>query len=76
MTQIQKKQPGSFRVGKTLDDLKHRRKAKNAENKRRRADYLNTPVDKRTEPFPYDTCNGKANRYVVTGKNGKPVYLH
>lgn len=65
-----------IRKGKTAKDRESGAKQRNADNKRMRADWRNS-MDARgkTDPFPRSTCNGKRNRFVVTGKGNKAVYL-
>jgi hypothetical protein len=64
------------RKGKTAKDRAKHAHSKNAENKDLRASWRNSGNGKRTlQSFPWSSCNGKKNRYQITGKGGKIVYL-
>lgn len=60
------------RVGKTGRDHKSRAWARNSDNKDQRASWRND-VKATANNFPYTTCNGKANRTVVTGRGNTRV---
>ena len=61
-----------IRRGKTAKDHANGQKHKNAQNKDSRAAWQN---DTKGSSFPVASCNGKRNRYQVTGKGGETVYL-
>lgn len=62
------------RVGKTKRDIENGQKRKNQENKDSRAMWQKD--SKRTaQNFPSAACNGKRNRYQVTGPKGETVFL-
>lgn len=60
--------------GKTEKDRANGAKQKNAQNKDTRAMWQ-TDSKRSKDNFPRATCNGKKNRYQVTGKGGETVYL-
>jgi len=63
-----------IRKGKTNRDRLNGAKAKNLQNRESRAMWQND--SKRTaQNFPYASCNGKRNRYQVTGKGNQTVIL-
>jgi hypothetical protein len=61
-----------IRKGKTKVDRERGAAQKNALNKDMRASWQN---DSKGSTFPWSACNGKRNRYQVTGKSGETVYL-
>lgn len=62
------------RVGKTARDAANGAARRNYENKQSRASWMND--SKRTAAnFPYNSCNGKRNRTVVTGKGNERITL-
>lgn len=62
------------RVGKTAKDKASGAAARNASNKVTRASWMND--SKRSAAnFPYNTCNGKRNRTVITGKGNEQIRL-
>lgn len=60
------------RVGKTAKDAANGAKRRNADNKQSRASWQG---DNRASisNFPYNSCNGKRNRTVYTGKGNERV---
>lgn len=62
------------RIGKTRKDRANGAAAKNQQNKDMRVSWQGD--SKRDgKNFPYSACNGKRNRYQVTGKGNQTVYL-
>ena len=62
------------RVGKTARDAANGAKRRNFENKQSRVSWQHD--NKRTTAnFPYNSCNGKDNRTVVTAKGNERVVL-
>jgi hypothetical protein len=65
------------RTGKTRRDRENGAANKNAQNRDSRASWQNgrdTSGGNKTS-FPYASCNGKRNRFQVTGKDGSTVFL-
>jgi hypothetical protein len=60
------------RTGKTAKDHRNGAKNKNQQNKDSRAMWQN---DTKSTSFPAASCNGKRNRYQVTGKGNETVFL-
>lgn len=62
------------RVGKTLKDRLANAQRRNADNKASRAQWQG---DNRASisNFPFNSCNGKRNRTVVTGKGNERVTI-
>jgi hypothetical protein len=65
------------RIGKTRKDKANNAKAKNAQNRESRASWQNDGSGGKGSKmgFPYASCNGKRNRYQVTGKDNQTVFL-
>lgn len=63
-----------MRKGKTQRDLKSGAKGRNASNKEARNAYCQDTKVSNTN-FPWHACNGKKNRYRVTGKHGVSIFL-
>lgn len=61
-----------IRKGKTKVDRERGAAAKNAMNKDMRASWQG---NSKGSSFPWSSCNGKRNRYQVTGKGNQTVYL-
>jgi hypothetical protein len=69
------------RKGKTLRDRKRGVFAKNIANKSARADWQNNHEHQHgLREFPWATCNGKRNRYLIAlrgqGTDKNPLYKH
>jgi hypothetical protein len=65
-----------IRKGKTKVDRERGAGAKRAMNNDMRASWRNMGEKSRSHAnFPWSACNGKKNRYQVTGKGGETVYL-
>lgn len=62
------------RVGKTLKDRLANAQRRNADNKASRAQWQG---DNRASVsnFPFNSCNGKRNRTVVTGKGNERITI-
>jgi hypothetical protein len=60
------------RLGKTKKDRANGAAGKNQQNKDMRASWQQ---DSKGSKFPVSACNGKRNRYQVTGKGAATVYL-
>ena len=60
------------RKGKTAKDHINGQKQKNQQNKDSRASWQN---DSKGTSFPAASCNGKRNRYQVTGPKGETIFL-
>lgn len=65
------------RTGKTRIDRERHAAAKNSQNKELRADWQNDRKADGSNPtsFPASACNGKRNRYQITGKGNETVYV-
>ena len=63
--------------GKTAKDRANGARQKNLQNKQMRADYQNSIKSdgSHSMSFPWASCNGKRNRYQVTGPKGQTIYL-
>jgi len=59
------------RIGKTKKDRARGAAHKNEQNRQARAAWQNDSKS----TFPTSSCNGKKNRYQVTGKDGQTVYV-
>ncbi len=72
---------GNMRVGKTARDHKSGAWARRLDNQQARANWgmeVKSCAGHRQTlgvPFPAHTCNGKKNRYRVTGKQNKTIFL-
>lgn len=66
-----------IRKGKSSKDRANGARSKNAQNKDSRASWQNNrrADGSNSTTFPRASCNGKANRYQVTGKDGQTVYV-
>ncbi len=62
------------RSGKTQRDLRSGAKGRNAANKAARNAYCQDSKVANTA-FPFYACNGRKNRYRVTGKDGETLFL-
>lgn len=62
------------RKGKTRKDAANGARAKNQQNRDTRAMWQGDSK-RAVANFPWSSCNGKRNRYQVTGKGGQTVYL-
>lgn len=60
------------RLGKTRKDRESGARERNWANKQARASWMG---NKRSDAFPRMSCNGKKNRYRVTGKGGSEQIL-
>ncbi len=65
-----------MRPGKTRRDMLSGAKARNAANKAARNEYCQDSKMMATNAhFPFYACNGRKNRYRVTGKDGVTLFL-
>lgn len=65
-----------IRPGKTRRDMLSGAKARNAANKAARNEYCQDSKMMATNAhFPFYACNGRKNRYRVTGKDGVTLFL-
>lgn len=66
-----------IRHGKTRKDREVGASNKNAQNRDSRASWQNNrrADGSNSTSFPYASCNGKSNRFQVTGKAGSTVFL-
>lgn len=63
------------RVGKTQKDRESGATARRLDNRSTRVEWEQEAQGKRSKvPFPQQVCNGKKNRYQVTGKNGNTIF--
>lgn len=62
----------TVRNGKTAKDRANKATERRLANQAARREWQNDNRSTNAN-FPYDSCNGKKNRYVVTGKGGQPV---
>jgi hypothetical protein len=62
------------RVGKTKKDAANGAKRRNFENKQSRVHWQHDR-NATTANFPYNSCNGKDNRTVVTGRGNERIVL-
>lgn len=62
------------RVGKTARDAASAAKRRNIENKQSRVSWQHDQKAT-TANFPYNSCNGKRNRTVVTGKGNERLVI-
>ena len=61
-----------IRTGKTARKRANGATARNADNKRARAEWGNSGARRDSKTFPSATCNGRKNRSVIViKKNGK-----
>lgn len=63
-----------MRPGKTRRDMLSGAKGRNAANKAARNAYCQDSKATHTS-FPFYACNGRKNRYRVTGKDGVTLFL-
>lgn len=64
------------RFGKTQKDHESGAWANRFRNQEMRESWMNLPQGQRTNSnFPYEACNGKKNRFRVTGKGGASLIL-
>lgn len=65
------------RTGKTRRDRENGAANKNAQNRDSRASWQNNrrADGSNSTSFPYASCNGKRNRFQVTGKGESTVFL-
>lgn len=63
------------RVGKTKKDKISGAANRNASNKAARAAWDNSGTRRTQATFPYQHCNGKRNRSVITGKGNEQIRL-
>jgi hypothetical protein len=69
--------PKRIRTGKTRSDRENGAAHKNAQNRDSRASWQNNrrADGSNSTTFPWASCNGKRNRFQVTGKGGQTVFL-
>jgi hypothetical protein len=62
------------RNGKTAKDRRNGYESRRNANRDARNAYCNNQKAENRE-FPFHACNGKRNRYRVTGPNGQTVFV-
>ncbi len=71
---MSEKQEKIRRPGKTQRDQKSGAHARRIMNQQKRADWYKDQSHNNNN-FPVESCNGKRNRYRVTGKGGASIIL-
>lgn len=76
LAELAEKYKRCVRHGKSRKDRENNARSKNFENKDSRASWQNTrrADGSNSQTFPWSSCNGKRNRYQVTGKDAQTVY--
>lgn len=75
---MSEKEPKIMRPGKTRRDHMSGAHARRFANRAQRDAYVRRAANEAllsNTLFPFHVCNGKKNRYQVTGKNNKTIVL-